>query len=523
MRRWLLDAALALVVAALLALAAPGSAIPFAPILSIPALALFFGLCARPRAARRAWLAGFFRLLFVSLSLVHVVGPGIVAIAAVGAFYWLLPVLVARAGERWRLAPLGFAIGLAAAEWLRAHLPEIPYPHAQPVHALAAWPHLLGPVAWLGEVGGNLLLAWLAAALVEGFAAPTRAPRQSIVVATLWVAMSVVAPPRAAPPADAARTLRVVALQTGFPLPDDPRSAGARQRLEQLVRQSEAALAAAGEPPDLLIWPESAADSIARLRSRELIPRPDLRLAASTRILGTAVAYEKASPPLSLAVLTDSRGRWLDWHEKQVPVPVGERVPGLDWMPGVLRDWLVAKFESVVGFLPDLAKGAPRPPLRTASDVPFAALVCFDNAFEGIARRAVADGARLLIVVSNESWYRGGQELDQMLAMTVIRAIETATPVVRATVDGMSVAVDARGRSIASLPRGQAGAGQSLNLVVPLGPGRLGPLASLPDVIALGILLGCALAAAQALSRRGRLGASFPGVGTVAHDPAARN
>ncbi|MGE0143121.1 MAG: apolipoprotein N-acyltransferase [Planctomycetota bacterium] len=523
MRRWLLDAALALVVAGLLALAAPGSAIPLAPILSIPALALLYGLCVRPRAARRVWLAGFLRLLFVSLSLVHVVGPGIVAIAAVGAFYWLLPVLVGRAGGRWGFGPLGFAIGLAAAEWLRAHMPEIPYPHAQPVHALAAWPDLLGPVAWLGEVGGNLLLAWLAAALVEGFVAPTRAPRQSIVVVILWAALTVVAPPRGMPAADAATSLRVIALQTGFPLPDEPRAEGARQRLESLARQSAAAIAAAGAPPDLLIWPESALDSIARLESRELLPRPDLRLAERTRILATAVAYEKNVPPLSLAVLTDARGRLLDWHEKQTPVPVGERVPGLDLMPSALREWMVAKFQSVVGFLPDLAKGAPRPPLRTASNVPFAALVCFDNAFEGIARRAVADGARLLVVVSNESWYRCGRELDQMLAMTVVRAIETATPVVRATVDGASAAVDARGRLIASLPRGEAGAGQRLILDVPLGPGRLGPMAWLPDALAVGILLTCALAAAQALFRRGRLGASFPGVGTVAHDPEARN
>ena len=55
-------------------------------------------------------------------------------------------------------------------------------------------------------------------------------------------------------------------------------------------------------------------------------------------------------------------------------------------------------------------------------------------------------------MLSNETWYRGGAELWQLAAMTVCRAIELQTPIVRCTTDGWSLAVDAGGQMVASLP-----------------------------------------------------------------------
>jgi apolipoprotein N-acyltransferase len=84
--------------------------------------------------------------------------------------------------------------------------------------------------------------------------------------------------------------------------------------------------------------------------------------------------------------------------------------------------------------------------------VPFGTLICYDNGFPGPAADQVAAGARFLCVLSNEGWYRGGGELSQLVAMTVCRALETATPIVRCTTDGWSVVVGADGRVEAELP-----------------------------------------------------------------------
>jgi apolipoprotein N-acyltransferase len=78
-------------------------------------------------------------------------------------------------------------------------------------------------------------------------------------------------------------------------------------------------------------------------------------------------------------------------------------------------------------------------------------MVCYDNAFPGVIEQHVAAGASFLVVVSNEAWYQGGAELDQMVAMTVCRALECRVPIVRCTVDGASVVVGRDGRVTAAL------------------------------------------------------------------------
>jgi apolipoprotein N-acyltransferase len=93
-------------------------------------------------------------------------------------------------------------------------------------------------------------------------------------------------------------------------------------------------------------------------------------------------------------------------------------------------------------------------------------------------------------VLSNEAWYHGGAELDQLVAQTVIRSLETSTPIVRCTVDGWSLAIDDEGRVVAELPRlrePREGA-RVLRVFMPLGPGRLGPMAWLPSAVVWAML-----------------------------------
>src|SRR5690606_23324070 len=125
---------------------------------------------------------------------------------------------------------------------------------------------------------------------------------------------------------------------------------------------------------------------------------------------------------------------------------------------------------TIVRHAPDMTAGRFRPPLLAPGDVPFAALLCFDNAFDGIAREQVEAGARLLVVLSNEAWYRGGGELEQMVAMSVFRALETGTGVVRCTVDGASCAIGPDGRILARLATPGAGP-RVLAVAMRLGPG----------------------------------------------------
>ena len=513
--------ALAFLAATALGAAAPPAVVPLGGLLVLPGLAALFALCRAERTGLAVWLAGVAWMLWVSRSLVHVVGVGIVAIAALGAVYWILIRLWTLAGCRFGYSAPGFACGVAAAEWLRAHLPEIPYPHAQVCHALWEWPWALGPVALGGEPLANFLLAWSAAAAVVAGSRPSRALRRVAVPVGLWIACCGLVGFVDRPRSESPELVRVLALQSDYPLPDTPRGAGVDRGFTALRALTlQRLLEPAAEPPDLVLWPESAIRTGARGDPPRFDPPLRLGLPRGTRLVAGAVWHDGRALR-AIAALCDEQGRLLDWHEKQYPVPAGERVPGLDWLPAGLREALLGWCEGLIGFRPDLAPGRVRPPLHTAAGLPFAALTCYDNAFDTAARQAVADGARLLCVLSNESWYGQGAELDQMLAMTVCRALETRTPVVRATVDGITCAVDSQGRVRSSLPRGPGQGPRDLEVAIEAGPGRLPPLAWLHLLIRVAILATGLGAVAHMLIAWGRLRPSRPGVDLSVPDPAA--
>jgi len=173
------------------------------------------------------------------------------------------------------------------------------------------------------------------------------------------------------------------------------------------------------------------------------------------------------------------KGEILGHQQKRWLVPGGEFPPFLHLLPDAIGGWLRDTFADVMRQIPNGRAGVEAPPLRTRAGVPFGVLLCYDNAFPGPARSQVAAGARFLCVLSNEAWFRGGDQLVQLVAMTVLRALETATPVVRCTQDGWSVVVGADGRLLAELPlaSGRQAASRILRLDLLLGAGRESPMA----------------------------------------------
>ncbi|MGB3965956.1 MAG: hypothetical protein WBO45_04440, partial [Planctomycetota bacterium] len=129
------------------------------------------------------------------------------------------------------------------------------------------------------------------------------------------------------------------------------------------------------------------------------------------------------------------------------------------------------------------------------------------------ASAQVAMGARWLCVLSNEAWYEGGGELTQLMAMTVVRALEVGTPILRCTQDGWTGLVDGRGHLVEALPlrpAGSPGAGSAriLRVTVPLGSGRLPPMAWLRAATGPAAALGLGLLLLHGLWRWARLRAA---------------
>ena len=81
-----------------------------------------------------------------------------------------------------------------------------------------------------------------------------------------------------------------------------------------------------------------------------------------------------------------------------------------------------------------------------SSSSAFSAVICWEIVFPDLVRQFVQRGARFLVNASNEAWFVGTAMPDQMLAISVFRAVENRTALARAANVGISAIIDPHGR-----------------------------------------------------------------------------
>ncbi len=84
-------------------------------------------------------------------------------------------------------------------------------------------------------------------------------------------------------------------------------------------------------------------------------------------------------------------------------------------------------------------------------------IICFESIYPSLARESVADGAELLIEVTNDSWLEDSPAMKQHLAHGVFRSIENSRALVRSANSGISATIDSRGRIIKELAPDEQG------------------------------------------------------------------
>lgn len=500
----------------LLAAATPPAWCQGAEFLVLVGLAVHFVVATgTARAGLGSYLLGCVHMALFSWSVHHVLWFAYVAVVLLGGCYSVLATWATRAAPAALRVP-AFAVASAGAYWLRSVMPELHYPHGQPAHCFWQWPGLLGSVCLGGEALANVWLGCLAGAAVELWrswrtaALPWRRAWVQfgmVMLAALGTTLAGWAVHTSLRSGERA-VVRLAAIEPGFhPALEFAGLAEGeywpRWRatfLDRLVRPTRELLRGP-EPPELVLWPES---SVPDEVDSEALPGVALRSLAGTfaghsgqLLLGghRVFAHDQLTPSAFLVELP--KAEILGHQHKRWLVPGGEFPPFLHLLPDALGGWLRDTFAEVMRQIPNGRPGEEVPPLRTRSGVPFGVLLCYDNAFPGPARHQVAGGARFLCVLSNEAWFRGGDQLVQLVAMTVLRALETATPVVRCTQDGWSVAVGHDGQLLAELPilRGRQPASRILRVDLALGAGRESPMAWLGTSLgpatgaALGLLL----------------------------------
>lgn len=136
------------------------------------------------------------------------------------------------------------------------------------------------------------------------------------------------------------------------------------------------------------------------------------------------------------AFLLDPSGKLLGFYDKEHLVPFGEYLP----------EWLNFKFlESLLQGVGIYQEGRETAPLRYGP-LALGVLICYEGIFPWIAGERIAEGANLLVDISNDGWFGNSPASRQHLYLTVLRCIEQNRWLLRGTNTGISAICDNRGR-----------------------------------------------------------------------------
>jgi apolipoprotein N-acyltransferase len=368
-----------------------------------------------------------------------------------GAFAWGVHRLSRRSIG---LACLGAPFIWVPFEFIRALTPEISFPWNLLGYPAAANPGFVQLTAITGIYGlsflvasFNALLAWT----ISSKALSSRARISYAAVATVLLLIAALAGPRLVPQPQARHFARAV--QLNFPevegYPADWFQAHAAD-LEEIGRLS---LAPAAEKPDLLIWPEAPAPfSFQDPRFANIASTLAIRFGHP--FLAGAIEWKPpvdpsdAVPhnsllPYNSALLFDSQGQRVFVYDKVHLVPFGEYEP----FPLIHR--VVTSVSSEVG---GFHKGNKYVVGQLSPGHTFGVFICYEAIFPGEVRHFAADGAQLLINISNDGWFGRSAAAEQHLRIARVRAVENRRWLVRATNDGFTVSVDPYGRVFRPLP-----------------------------------------------------------------------
>jgi apolipoprotein N-acyltransferase len=361
------------------------------------------------------------------------------------AVYWGLAALLAGALARRSgvAARWAFVIALMLIEELRG-AGELGFPWFQPGYTQAQLPALqlaaYGSVTlvtlWVLALNASLLGALRRRSLTE--------PALAVALLVLPSLVGVLAPKPAAPSGVSHHS---VALVQGN-VPGEIKWAGDHQQqiLDGFLALSDTAVARGPGAPMLVLWPETATGSYLRKSLDQSIAVAAWAHRNATPIFTGFADYsfgkDGKPQPWNAAGQWGADGSLSEIYAKRHLVPFGERIP-FQWLIPALGKIDFGQAEWLPGTAPVL--------FPTAAG-PFSTLICFESIFPELARGDVQQGARWLVVITNDEWFGNSAALYQHADMARFRAVENGVPLARVANTGLTELIDARGNVVARLP-----------------------------------------------------------------------
>ncbi len=188
---------------------------------------------------------------------------------------------------------------------------------------------------------------------------------------------------------------------------------------------------------DLVVWPESAVASNLLQNSSLLESFQSLSERIDTPIL-MGCFWELEGNTSNSAILLDSDSVSVPYHKRHL-VPFGEKMPY-----GETLSRIFPVLDEINLLSSDLAAGTSSNLMQTEKGK-VGAIICFESLFPSLTRKTVRDGAELIVLVTNDSWYKDSPGVWQHLAHAVFRSVENSRSTVRCANSGVTAFIDERG------------------------------------------------------------------------------
>jgi apolipoprotein N-acyltransferase len=418
------------------------------------------------------WLGSLYWLLLMPATGYPILGW--IALSAYLALYpavwvWLL---AGKTGEgswaRRTLWSLAGATVWVALEMIRARLFG-----GFPWNFLGASQYQMIPLIQIASVTGvygvSFLVVWISLSLYSAVRMIFRQPALRLVwQAEIFLPLTVVIILFAFnfEPTDAenppASTLRVTVIQPSVPQTMIWNESENTNRFRQLLQLSETALT---NQTELLIWPESAVpefDNTSYTAITNLIRAHHVWLIfnADDAVPRPNATNEYDNDIFNAAFLFNPDGDWAATYHKQKLVIFGEYIPLVRWLPFVkwftpitggfaagngpvqfeMNRWGERPREPIIELNNDSSGASPRQVVNTSP------LICYEDMFPQVARKAVRGDTDFLVNVTNDGWFGRSAEQWQHMAGAVFRAVENGVPLVRCCNNGVTCWIDAYGR-----------------------------------------------------------------------------
>jgi len=227
---------------------------------------------------------------------------------------------------------------------------------------------------------------------------------------------------------------------------------------------NELTLEAVKLKPQLIIWPETAVPDYLRVSNLYLTNIRELLAKINLPLITGAPDFQYLPDQTYLTynavfLLAPDRLGFQIYHKVHL-VPFGERVPFTETFP-LLKNFLeslemgegnFSPGDDIVSFqVPIMAQESElHSDQLQREDIKAPVVICFESLFPELVRSFILKGADMLVIITNDAWFKRSAAPYHHAQVAVFRAIENRISIARCANTGVSMLVDPYGRTLKS-------------------------------------------------------------------------